>query len=263
MGIDIWNLRFLCKAWQQGGDFGDLLQIDRQDIHIGPSAYAEADRLFGEAQVPGNSASLIAGRRWADDGLYQAFGASSVQCIEPTGYNGAGIVHDLNDPTPPSLHQRFDFIFDGGALDHIFNVPAALANQMAMLKVGGRISAALPANNWLGHGFYQFGPDLPLSIFSAENGFRLNAVFYSTVHHNDLTLVNGGGGRGNLEIGSIGANPSLFYIATKVAHVVPFRYWPRQNNAARLGSEPLPTGLLERPIIRQRKERSWLQNISR
>lgn len=44
---------------------------------------------------------------------------------------------------------------------------------MQMLRIGGHYLGIAPANNFMGHGFYQFSPELYFSIFSQQNGFEL------------------------------------------------------------------------------------------
>jgi hypothetical protein len=36
--------------------------------------------------------------------------------------------------------------------------------------------AVTPANNQMGHGFYQFSPELFFRVFSQENGYLLRAL---------------------------------------------------------------------------------------
>ncbi len=64
-------------------------------------------------------------------------------------------------------------VLDGGSLEHVFNFPVAIRNCMKMLKVGGHYIGITPANNFMGHGFYQFSPELFFSIFTMENGFEM------------------------------------------------------------------------------------------
>jgi hypothetical protein len=45
-----------------------------------------------------------------------------------------------------------------------------------MLKVGGTLFIANPANNLCGHGFYQFSPELMFRLFTPANGFELKRV---------------------------------------------------------------------------------------
>ena len=44
---------------------------------------------------------------------------------------------------------------------------------MEMVKVGGRLFVDSPANNWFGHGFYQFSPELFYSALAEENGYEV------------------------------------------------------------------------------------------
>ena len=67
-------------------------------------------------------------------------------------------------------------VLDVGTLEHIFNFPAALAHCMDLVKVGGHFVTITPANNFMGHGFYQFSPELFFRVFSPENGFTLRRI---------------------------------------------------------------------------------------
>ena len=48
---------------------------------------------------------------------------------------------------------------------------------LGLPKVGGHFIMTSPANNQMGHGFYQFSPDLFYRVFSEENGYQLRALF--------------------------------------------------------------------------------------
>ena len=69
------------------------------------------------------------------------------------------------------LKNKYTLVIDGGCLEHIFNFPVAIKNCMEMLQEGGHFIGITPANNLMGHGFYQFSPELYFRIFSKENGF--------------------------------------------------------------------------------------------
>jgi hypothetical protein len=91
-------------------------------------------------------------------------------------FEGASLIHDLNLPIDESLKERFSVVFDGGTLEHIFNVPQALRNCIEMLREGGTFIQHSPANNFMGHGFYQFSPELIYQVFSKSNGFEVVAL---------------------------------------------------------------------------------------
>jgi len=108
------------------------------------------------------------------DKLFTLLGATEVISFDYSDYEGASVVHDMNFPIPEHYRESFDFVYDGGSLEHIFNFPQAIKNCMDLLKVGGTFVASTPANNFLGHGFYQFSPELFFRLFCPENGFRLD-----------------------------------------------------------------------------------------
>ena len=51
---------------------------------------------------------------------------------------------------------------------------------MRMLKAGGTMFGFMPANNYCGHGFYQFSPELLFRIFTKESGFRIEQLLLVT-----------------------------------------------------------------------------------
>ncbi len=105
--------------------------------------------------------------------LFEILGASSVQSIDYSDYQGASIIHDLNTPIPAQLHDQFSCVIDSGTVEHIFNFPVAIKSCMEAVKVGGHFIGITPVNNLMGHGFYQFSPELFYRIFSEENGFKI------------------------------------------------------------------------------------------
>jgi hypothetical protein len=112
------------------------------------------------------------GGGWAE-AFFRLLGAQTVDWMDASAFEGASIVQDLNLPVDTSLHTRFSTIFDGGTLEHVFDFPQAIQNCMSMLRVGGSFIQVAPANNFMGHGFYQFSPELLYQVFSSVNGFRV------------------------------------------------------------------------------------------
>ncbi len=108
------------------------------------------------------------------DSLFDYLGFGATDYMDLSDYEGANVLHDLNQPVPEHLHGAYDFILDGGTVEHIFNVPQALTNLDRMLSDMGRLLALNPANNWLGHGFYQFSPELVWSFWRDMLGYRVN-----------------------------------------------------------------------------------------
>jgi len=103
--------------------------------------------------------------------------ATYVDEIDASPFEGASIIHDMNYPIPGEYHQQYDFLYDGGTTEHIFDIKQCFANINDLVKPGGCVAISVPANNWLGHGFYQFSPELYYRYFSLMNGFFQTAVF--------------------------------------------------------------------------------------
>ena len=105
--------------------------------------------------------------------LFRAIGAGRVDSLDISDYEGATVLHDLNEPPPPELRGAFDLVVDGGTLEHVHNVSQAFDNLIALVRPGGHIAMITPANNQCGHGFYQFSPEMIYRTFSAERGCRM------------------------------------------------------------------------------------------
>jgi SAM-dependent methyltransferase len=111
------------------------------------------------------------------ESLFKHFGAVTVDAIDYSDYEGANIIHDMNLPIPDSLKNKYDCVWDGGTLEHVFNYPIAIKNCMEMVKTGGHLILETPGNNQYGHGFYQFSPELFFSLLDRHNGFIDTKIF--------------------------------------------------------------------------------------
>jgi|SRR5882762_2354179 len=178
MGISFHDLRLMLDARQVGASFDRMLTIGRQSLCLHPAELALLTRA--SARSPGSAAELseeyLAFGARAEPFLRAFLGASSVEALDYSDYEGAQHVHDMNEPVSEDTVGRFDVVYDGGALEHIFNFPIAISNLMRMTKVGGRVFMSTPANNFFGHGFYQFSPELMFRVFAPENGFEIRTV---------------------------------------------------------------------------------------
>ncbi len=108
--------------------------------------------------------------------FFEILGAKSIQSIDYSNYQGATLIHDLNTPLPVNMHNQFSCVIDSGTLEHIFNFPVAIRSCMEAVQVGGHFIGITPVNNQMGHGFYQFSPELYYRIFSEENGFKITRM---------------------------------------------------------------------------------------
>lgn len=108
--------------------------------------------------------------------------STNVDEIDASPFEGASIIHDMNYPIPSEYHQQYDFLYDGGTTEHIFDIKQVFANINNLVKPGGCVAISVPANNQMGHGFYQFSPELYYRYFSPMNGFIQTAVFLCENH---------------------------------------------------------------------------------
>jgi hypothetical protein len=97
-------------------------------------------------------------------------GYSDVDTLDLFPDETPDIVADLNVPLPPQLWNRYDLVADSGTTEHCFNIKELLSNAVRALKVGGLVLHILPISGWLGHGFYQFSPDVFVAFYG-KNGF--------------------------------------------------------------------------------------------
>ena len=176
MGLVFNSIKFLLEARKSGVRFDQTLTLGRQHMTLSAERAISLLREYNLSLPANEEAGFLAEMqkaRWRFDVFARALGAKKVSSMDISDYEGADIVHNLNSPVPPELHGRFDLVIDGGTLEHVFHVPVAMENCMKITKVGGHVIIITNINNLVGHGFYQFSPELFYRIFSRENGFEV------------------------------------------------------------------------------------------
>ena len=177
MGLDINAVRFLIDARKRGLEFGEVLTLGRQDLNVYPAKMIE---VLGAHGFP-SGAFTVDMKVLFGEPVFTSLGAKQVCALDFSDFEGAQFVHDLNQPIGPELRERFDVVYDGGTIEHVFNFPVAIKNCMEMVRPGGRVILHTPINNWCGHGFYQFSPELFFRVFSPENGFEMERMIVHQV----------------------------------------------------------------------------------
>jgi SAM-dependent methyltransferase len=179
MAVTAATAEFLVEARQLGVRFDRTLTIGRQSLFTGPITLARLLTRHGAWPVGRPKREFRERLRrapWVLDPLLETLGAGDVVAMDAASYEGADLLHDLNEPIPTELHGQFDVVFDGGSLEHIFDVAQALRSYMAMVKVGGRLIVQTMANNHCGHGLYQFSPELFYRAFSEVSGYEVERL---------------------------------------------------------------------------------------
>ncbi len=144
MGIDITALEILVLALKLHKP-KKVLTIGRQGIHIQFSLC----RYICEKHGFTLSESSI--DKYCEK-FFKHFGAEIVDSIDKSTYENATIIHDLN--LPILTNNKYDFIYDGGSTEHIFNIAQVYDNIFELLEIRGFFCSVTPNNNQSGHGFY-------------------------------------------------------------------------------------------------------------
>lgn len=172
MGIDSNGVRFLLYARNMGVNFGQTAMIGRQNLNLTKN---ELQKIFLAFNSPIDEE--VANQIFSDHGyaesFFTQFDAKEVHSFDASAYEGATHIHDMNLEIPEEIKGHYSVVVDGGSLEHIFNFPQAIKNCMEMLHIDGHYLGITPGNNFMGHGFYQFSPELFFSVFAKENGFEL------------------------------------------------------------------------------------------
>jgi SAM-dependent methyltransferase len=178
MGLDNNGIKFLLHARSQGASFERTAMLGRQGLHLSAEQLANA---LSSAHLPLTAQAalrLFVDHRGFAEGFFKLLGAKEIVSFDATSYEQASHVQDFNLPIDSRWHEYFDVVLDGGCLEHIFNFPVAIQNCMQMVRVGGHFLGITPANNFLGHGFYQFSPELFFRVLSKQNGFSTEVLLF-------------------------------------------------------------------------------------
>jgi SAM-dependent methyltransferase len=127
---------------------GDVILLGRQTMMFTPDHAIRMIRAAGtspialpaDEDIVDRTTDLARGHDWIrDDAFLRMLGATRVRAIDHTAYEGADVVHDLNQAIPPELEACADFIVDGSTLDNVFNPATCLQNIARMLRPAGRL----------------------------------------------------------------------------------------------------------------------------
>jgi SAM-dependent methyltransferase len=97
------------------------------------------------------------------DDFFGALGFQRIHSLDVSSYENATFVYDLNrgpDYLPVNLIASYDVVFNGGTLEHCFDIARGLAAALSMAAHNGLFVSISPMNNYVDHGFYQFSPTL-------------------------------------------------------------------------------------------------------
>ena len=166
MGMTFQTFDLLKKNIEDFGKLGDVLTLGK----LGNQIDKKKIRLLG---LEKNSVFF---REYSEGILKEYFGANLVDSIDNSDFEGANIIHDMNNELK-NINKQYDTVIDIGTSEHIFNINQNLNNISNLCKNGGRIIHCLPANNQCGHGFWQFSPELFFSLYDDSNGYQSTELY--------------------------------------------------------------------------------------
>ena len=172
MGVDHRAVEILIEAKVRGVRFDRTLMLGRQGRHISPAAIDAIAKAKGVDLGP-EALRRIGASAYVEP-LLQALGAHVVDSLDASNFEGATIVHDLNQPK--RFENPYDLVMDFGVTEHVFDVKSAWENIVSAVAIGGCYLSVQMANDYVGHGFYQFSPELFYSTLEA-NGFDQVEVY--------------------------------------------------------------------------------------
>lgn len=104
--------------------------------------------------------------------FFKAWGFKEVHALDVSDYENADIIFNLNDDLPNNLHEKFDVVYDGGVIEHVFDVGKALRSMCQMVSGGGIILNLNPIANYLHNVFWNISPELFIEFYQA-NGYKI------------------------------------------------------------------------------------------
>jgi hypothetical protein len=257
MGIWWHEAKALVACRKAGIPFDTMISLGRQSLEVPVWYVRECFELY-DMLPPDFDAVMAAGTRHADP-FFRLLGGKQVDAIDYSDYEGANVIHDMNKPLPDHLKGRYDVVFDGGSLEHIFNFPTAVRNCMEMVKVGGHLMIQTPANNQFGHGFYQFSPELFFRILSPANGFEMVRLLAEEYVRGgrwfEVTDPETVRSRVNLICSS---QVQLFVCARRTADVPLFRTPPLQSDYVQMWADAAAAGTSSASASRPQKLKATL-----
>jgi hypothetical protein len=108
----------------------------------------------------------------------------TLDCMDISAARGDEIIVDMNKPLPPEHEGQFDVVFDGGTLEHCFNVAQGIKNMALACKVGGFCVNINPLNVY-NHGFYNMSPTFYADFYGC-NGFQVSDIVMLSGHYGTM-----------------------------------------------------------------------------
>jgi len=169
MGVDIELFERLVEPSTRFCPGGRTLMLGRHGFDVGDRVRHKSEKVLPRGEVDTPVAELEQEDEHCKS-LMRGPGSGEMAAPDFPNYEGEQIIHDPKKAVPPEFEQQFDFIFDGGTIEHVFTVPVALESVHRTPAVEERSVSANGFDGWRGHGIYQFNPELVWPFWADEPG---------------------------------------------------------------------------------------------
>jgi hypothetical protein len=177
MGIDITALELILLSQRYVKHKNiNILTLGRQQIHISPNEINNSLNKYNFNDLI-NKFNYY---EYSENFFRQLLNGNCVDSIDNSNYENANIIHNMNLPYISS--KKYQYIYDGGTIEHIFNIPQVIENVINMLDIDGLFVSVTCNNNLSGHGMYQFSPEFFLSSLNKKYGMKIEAIYIGKVH---------------------------------------------------------------------------------
>lgn len=236
---------------QDLGRWDKVLTLGRQSVILPPWELGQWEELAPDGVSLGDLVARVDDAS-AGEELIARLGAETVDSMDNSPYEGANVIHNLNEPVPDHLKLAYDVVFDGGTLEHIFDYPAALANSMQMVREGGWFLSIAPSNMWNGHGFYQLSPEVFRTALSERHGFELKLMAFAlSKFHKEYWVCDERALRSSERLGIFSKYPACLLVAARrISLTAPANLTVQQSDYAvrwQGAERPQPEKALETP----------------
>jgi hypothetical protein len=236
MGLDSASAMLLCAAKMVNADFSSVAMIGRQALF---PDHRTLRRVFDVLGIDRDARQFLRQHQYSEEFL-TLLGANHIDSVDVSPYQGATILHDMNQPIPPELCERFTVVHDGGTIEHVFNIPQALKNCMEMVRVGGHFTQVNITNNYCGHGFWQISPELIFRAFSPKNGYQVEAVLMHEVVRGGAWYLVSDPDEIRARVQLCNSQPTyILTIAKRIAKAPIFQQPPQQSDYVRMWDDVL------------------------
>jgi hypothetical protein len=136
MGITLNHAAFLLYVRMNSGvNFHRTIMFGRQSLFLNADDAPALFSRFGLRIDRAEAAAMIREGQGYSEPFLRRLGADVTDSLDASPYEGANIIHDLNEPVSASLHESYSAVIDGGTLEHVFNYPIAIQNCMNLVSL--------------------------------------------------------------------------------------------------------------------------------